>query len=75
MQAANITSVDHHMCSLCGYMTKYVVGDDGELWFDSGCYCSSGGWRSSSYQDAANWINMQPGTEGRKRLMAKFGLP
>lgn len=75
MTRENITAVDHHECSICGYMTKYVVGDDGELWFDPGCYCTSGeGWRPSGYQGAADWINIQMNHEIRRKLANRFGI-
>lgn len=77
MIAANITSVDHHDCGGCGYMTQYLR--EGEtLYFDPGCWCSS--YSASSpeprdWSDAADWINMQSNAEWRDKLRVRFGLP
>jgi hypothetical protein len=74
MQAANITYVEHHTCSLCGYMTNYFVGGDGVLYFDPGSDCSRGRYRELGYESAADWINMQSDEGVRQRIAAKFGL-
>ena len=73
MKAAGIARVEHHACSLCGYMTSYVI-EGGRLYFDSGCNCSWGGWRPAQFDEAADWINMQDRDDIRAKLAAKFGL-
>lgn len=70
-----ITAVDHHNCSFCGYMTRYIR--DGEnLFFDRGCDCGCG-WENlepRSYENAADWINMQSNPEAKARLAKSFGI-
>ena len=51
----------------------------GDLYFDPTCYCSrtsrypvQAGFRS--WQDAADWINMQEDETARAEIMQKFGL-
>jgi hypothetical protein len=73
MQAAGITYVEHHACGLCGYMTNYQV-IDGALYFYPGCDCSYGPRERRSFQDAADWINMQSSDTARARLLQRFGL-
>lgn len=74
MEANGITYVEHHDCTICGYMTNYHVVD-GELYFDPGCYCTrADAVRRASFQDAADWINMQDNEDVRRRLAEKFGL-
>lgn len=74
MAAANITYVEHHECCGCGYMTNYRV-QDGRLYFDPGCHCTRGaGWRLTSFDEAADWINIQTNEDVRLQLRVKFGL-
>ena len=74
MQANGITYVEHHDCAGCGYMTNYTVFD-GTLYFDPGCNCTNGaGLRRTTFDEAADWINMQTRFEVAQRLAAKFGL-
>lgn len=73
--AAGITSVDHHRCGCCNVMVQYLVRD-GNLYFDSGCMCSSfGGPELRSWSSASDWINMQTQPEHKDRLRVAFGLP
>lgn len=67
--------VDHHPCGLCGYMTKYVRSGN-RIWFDRGCDCMGNGqnFETRSWQDAANWINMQSNPAVQQRLAREFGL-
>jgi hypothetical protein len=72
--AAGITNIDHHNCSMCGYMTRYFVeGED--LFFDAGCDCTRRQVCSRrSWQDAADWINLQTRDEIKQRISALFGI-
>lgn len=75
--AANIEYVDHHDCGGCGYMTQYLREGD-RLYFDPGCYCSRYGPTMTglrTWDDAAEWINMQSDQEVRDKLRLRFGLP
>ena len=74
MIAADITRVEHHECGFCGYMTTYQREGD-QLYFDSGCNCSWGGWRPADWSDAADWLNMQSSPKWRDKIAASFGLP
>lgn len=74
MEANGITYVEHHDCSLCGYMTNYFV-QDGTLYFDSGCDCvTHRRTREVDYQQAADWINMQANPAIRIKIAARFGV-
>ena len=73
MIAAQIDRVEHHDCSICGYSCAYFRQDD-QLYFDPGCRCSSGSVRLSSWQDAADWINMQSKESAAEVIAARFGL-
>ena len=70
---AGITHIDHHDCALCGEMVFYCVeGDD--LYFNSGCGCSWAPPRPASWQQAADWINMQSEDKHRIGVAKRFGL-
>lgn len=73
--AAGVRKIDHHDCSFCGYMVAYYVRD-GELYFDSGCNCTSNpdSFQRRSWQSAAEWINMQTDPAHARRIAAAFGL-
>lgn len=74
VNSAGITQIDHHDCGFCGYMTAYMI-DNGEVYFDPGCHCiGNTGWRRSSFQDLADWYNMQSNDEVRARLREAFGM-
>ena len=74
MIAKGIDRVNHHDCGLCGDMVFYSrIGE--QLYFNSGCGCSRY-WtppEPQSWDDAANWINMQ-NDEWRGKLSQQFGL-
>jgi len=56
---SGITKLDHHDCSMCGYMCAYLFRD-GLVGFDAGCNCVTyHDIRQASYQEIADWINMQ----------------
>lgn len=75
VMAANIKTVNHHECSICGCMVRYVV-DDGDLFFDPSCFCSSWmtGYEPRTWDDAANWINMQSDEKWRVEIARRFGI-
>lgn len=74
MVAANITTVPHHQCGVCGGMVFYVRGGE-QLFFDSGCGCSSrSNLEPREWSSAADWINMQSDESVRGRIKARFGL-
>lgn len=74
MIAAGITEVPHHACALCGYETCYRRRDE-MLTFDAGCYCTDRRRElPRSWQDAADWINMQTDLAKARKLAARFGL-
>jgi len=69
-----ITHIDHHACSICGYMTHYSV-HDGNLYFHPGCNC--GRWsdpEKQSWANASAWINMQSQPEIKEKLARSFGI-
>lgn len=74
--SARIAIVPSRDCSLCGYMCSYVIRDDGNLYYDPGCYCTNrrGGREPRSWDDAANWINIQSDDDQREKIMRRFGF-
>ncbi len=75
MIGAGINQADHHRCSLCGYMTRYLRDGD-ELFFDSACDCSCYQTppQPATWYDAACLINMQTSTAARQEIARRFGL-
>ena len=76
MISKNITHVDHHECSLCGYMTQFVRKGK-HIFFDSGCDCvgsSDPNLNPKDWNDVAEWINMQSNKSSKSKLAAEFGL-
>ena len=73
--AAGLTSIPHHACSICGCMTTYSISS-GHIWYNPTCSCAS--YRSwlqpRTWQDAADWINMQENEMARTEIMQRFGL-
>ena len=77
VEQAGITRIDHHDCSICGHMVYYSV-NQGQLFFNSGCGCSWSPARPSSWEEAAEYINMQS-REGKwgdvgARVAKGFGI-
>lgn len=73
MIKANIDKVDHHKCGICKATVYFSrIGD--QLYFNSGCICSYSPPEPRSWDDAAEWINMQSNKEWRLKLMQNFGL-
>ena len=69
--AAGITRIEHHKCSFA-----YLVGEGGELFFDSGCFCvrSLSNIEQREWESAARWINMQSEPANKAYIAKKFGL-
>lgn len=69
----NLARIGHHKCSMCGYPTGYVIGDDGvTVLFDAGCDCTGRyTMRESSLDDIVNLFNMQK-PEIRARMWDDF---
>lgn len=56
----SITAWDHHACSLCGHMVRWLFRDDGRVYFDSGCGCTWGdGPQPCTWEDVAAHYNLQ----------------
>ena len=78
VKAAGLTWIDHHDCSICGAMVGYQT--DGEsLFFCSGCDCCWSPPRPTSWDEAAEHINMQTRSSERwgdvgARVAKRFGL-
>ena len=73
MMAANLDWAVSHDCSICGTDVGYVrVGD--RLYFRPACHCSFSPEEPRTWQDAADWINMQSGDEHKAKIAARFGL-
>lgn len=64
------TTLDHHSCGLCGYMTNYAFQPGGNVYFDPGCDCTWGGHLPSSFEAVADWLAMQSSDETRDRIMS-----
>lgn len=48
-----------HTCSMCGYLCGFVFENNGEVRYDSGCYCLFQPTRLSSWEAVASHFNMQ----------------
>lgn len=77
VREAGITRIEHHNCSICGHMVCYTV-DQGQLFFNGGCGCSWSPPQHRSWDDAAEYINMQSrsgkwGDVGAK-VAKRFGI-
>lgn len=72
---ANIQAVAHHRCGACEAFTYYVI-QEGHLFFDGTCECTQArsGLRPLSWDDAAEWINMQHDENTKKAILARFGI-
>jgi hypothetical protein len=69
-----VSYIPHHDCSICGVEVGYVILG-GDLFFDSGCGCLRGNnIRPASWDEPADWINMQFSPDVRKMLMDRFGV-
>lgn len=71
----NINVIPHHECAICGEWVAYEVYNK-QLFFNSNCGCSSF-WSPvilCSWQDAADFINMQSNPRVRVEIASLFGL-
>ena len=73
VKRAGIIRIDHHACSLCGYMTHYLA-KNGFLFFNPGCFCVFRLPVQRTWQDAADLINLQSNEDARIKLIVAFGL-
>lgn len=73
MIAADIDWVDSHECAICFRKVGYARRGD-RLFFQPECSCSFSPEEPRTWQDAADWINMQTSDEARLRIAARFGL-
>jgi len=74
-QAEGAIWLNHHTCSLCNSMVGYGI-EKGQVWFKSSCDCTS--WsepRPSSFNEIANWLNMQSSDEIRDQIMLGLVFP
>lgn len=71
--AAGKTWIDHHECGICGVMVGYRIAGT-RLYFDSSCGCADSSQQPRSWQDAADWINMQSSDEWKLKLRERFGI-
>ena len=70
----NISEVKHHDCCICGVWVKYIVVD-GDLLFDATCKClNRPDLNPSSWEEAANYLNMQSFPEVKKEIAQRFGI-
>lgn len=75
-QLSGATKIDNHTCSICGYMTRYLIVE-GALYYDRGCHCVPNQPDSVSprdWEEAAGWINQQTNEEFKRNIMARFGF-
>lgn len=71
VRSANAYKLDHHECSLCGVMVRYGFnppGTEPEVYFRSMCGCSYSPDRPATWDDVADWLNMQSSDEIRERI-------
>lgn len=73
MISSELYRINHHVCGFCGYMTAFIR-EDQRLFFDPGCHCIITGWRDVSWQDVADWINMQSNLQIQQQLMTRCGF-
>ena len=71
----DITYVEHHDCGFCKQYVYYSRVDE-DLYFNPDCGCTSYDAlpEVSSWEDAADWINMQSKDKNRIEIAKRFGL-
>lgn len=62
-----------HDCSMCGYQCGYIIRDNG-VFYDSGCGCSHGPLRESSFEEIAEHYNMQSNKKVIKEMDKFWGF-
>lgn len=55
-------------CSICGCPIGYLFFQDREVYFDGGCDCCWGDLRPSTWEDVAEFYNMQT----NDKMIAEF---
>jgi hypothetical protein len=75
-KANNITKIDSHDCSMCGYMVGYIISPDYEhVSFDHGCDCTGRYVISErSWDDLAHRYNIQTDDNVIKRMNEFWGF-
>lgn len=77
MMENGITEVDHHTCSICKDMTKYVRVEE-KLFFNSSCDCTTEEFgdvvRPSNWESAAEYINLQLDPKIKEETARRFGI-
>lgn len=65
-----ISRIPHHQCGICREWVEYQIDRD-RLYFNSNCGCTSiyNPPAPRSWQELADWINMQ--TDANKRQIAR----
>jgi len=64
-------SLDHHTCSMCGYMVNFRFSGD-IVTFDPGCFCSWGSQRPASFSEISEWFHMQDNDTVREVIAKGF---
>lgn len=72
--AANVTYIPYYTCGCCGEVVAYFV-QGGNLYLDPSCGCATFTIQPKSWDDAAEWINMQSDDTAKAKIMQKFRLP
>jgi hypothetical protein len=67
----NITHWVIHHCSMCSYPCGFVIVGN-RVTYDSGCYCTQGGERLSSFEEIAKTYNLNAGAKDRKEREKKY---
>jgi hypothetical protein len=60
-----------HDCSLCGYDCGFIFDREGNVSYDSGCYCSRQPVRPSSWEEVADHYNRNAGSPDKEERAAK----
>jgi hypothetical protein len=73
--AKDIWYVDHHDCSICGEWTRYLIDSEiNAVYYDSSCGCSSSCPTPRSWDEVAEFVNMQSQSEIKKEIALRFGI-
>jgi hypothetical protein len=71
-RAKDIWYVNHHECGCCGEWTRYLI--DAQVLYDSSCGCSSSRPTPRSWDEVAEFVNMQSRPEIKKEIALRFGI-
>ena len=72
-ESQGIKVIEHHNCSICDVAVSYQVDTHGRIYFCSSCGCASSLPRLTTWDDAAEFVNMQ-NDEQKPVLAARFGV-